>query len=471
MKLPPHLRTFLLILLLVVAAALIALPTELPLRFQLAGREFAYTIRQPNFQFELFGRQFGRQFQLKQGLDILGGMQVVLRADMSQIPTGDREAALTAAKDIIQRRVDLFGVSEPVIQTSKVGAEDRIIVELAGVSDAGQALQLIGTTAQLDFRLQAASPAAAATQSAVAFLSQFEPTGLTGKELERASVQFDPTTTEPVVSMEFNPEGAQRFAEITRANPGRVLAIFLDGFPVSLPVINEPILDGRAVISGTFTLDQAKQLNIQLNAGALPVPIEVIEQRTIGASLGQEAVAKSIRAGVIGLACVIAFMILYYGWKGVISAISLVMYAIFTIAIYKVIGVTLTLPGLAGMLLTIGMAVDANILIFERMKEELRIGQPFARAMELGFGRAWDSIKDANVATIFTALVLINPLDLTFLNTSGLVKGFGITLLIGVVTSLFTGLVVTRTLMRMFLSEPATRPVTGQAGAPKGGRS
>jgi len=257
--------------------------------------------------------------------------------------------------------------------------------------------------------------------------------------------------------MEFNAEGTQKFAEVTKANTGRVLAIFLDGFPVSLPRIGDPILDGRAVISGQFTLEEAKELNIQLNAGALPVPIQVIEQHNIGASLGQEAVDKSIRAGVIGIICVIAFMILYYGWKGVLASISLIVYAVFTIAIYKLFNITLTLPGIAGLLLTIGMAVDSNILIFERMKEELRVGQPFDRAMELGFGRAWDSIKDANVTTIFTALVLINPLDLSFLNTSGLVRGFGITLLIGVLTSLFTGLVVTRTLMRLFLSDPSPK--------------
>ena len=451
MKQAKTLRVFFAIILLTVVSILIALPRELPISFNIAGRQFSSVIRGPVLRFNLFGQQVAKEFELKQGLDIQGGMQVILRADMSGIEQLDRAAALESAKQVIQRRVDLFGVSEPVVQTSRVGSEDRIIVELAGVSDAGQALQLIGTTALLDFRLQNASPSATATTSAMAFFEQFEPTGITGKELKRASVQYDPQTGEPVVSMEFNSDGTQKFAEVTKNNPGKVLAIFLDGFPVSLPQIGDPILDGRAVISGTFTLEQAKQLNIQLNAGALPVPIDVIEQRNIGASLGQEAVAKSVRAGAVGLLCVITFMILYYGWKGVLSSISLLIYAVITIAVYKLIGVTLTLPGIAGLLLTIGMAVDSNILIFERMKEELRVGQPFDRAMELGFGRAWDSIKDANVATIFTALVLINPLDFSFLNTSGLVRGFGVTLFIGVIISLFTGLVVTRTLMRLFL--------------------
>jgi preprotein translocase subunit SecD len=445
------LRNFFLIMFFFGLAVLVAMPKEVPIKFSLAGRRVDTVLKRPVLNLNLFGRQITRDFELKQGLDIQGGMQVVLKADMSQIDADKRQDALNSAQEIIRRRVDLFGVSEPVVQTAQSGNEQRIIVELAGVTDPSQALNLIGTTALLDFRIQDASPSAEATQSALAFLTQFKTTGLTGKQLQRSSVQYDQQTGEPVVSLEFDQEGTQLFSTITKEHTGEVLAIFLDGFPVSLPRINDPILDGRAIITGDFDIETAKQLNIQLNAGALPVPIEVIEQRNIGASLGQEAVQQSVRAGLVGLGCVILFMILYYGWKGVLSSMSLVIYAVFTIALYKLIGVTLTLPGIAGLILTVGMAVDSNILIFERMKEELRVGQSFGRAMELGFGRAWDSIKDANVATIFTALVLINPLDFQFLNTSGLVRGFGVTLLIGVLTSLFTGLVVTRTLMRLFL--------------------
>jgi len=217
------------------------------------------------------------------------------------------------------------------------------------------------------------------------------------------------------------------------------------------PVISTPILDGKAVINGDFEIEEAKSLAIQLNAGALPVNIKVLEQKTIGASLGDESIQKSVQAGLIGLALVLLFMILYYGWLGFVANISLIIYAILTIALYKVLGVVLTLPGIAGLILTIGMAVDSNILIFERMKEELRVGHPYARAMELGFGRAWDSIKDANLASIFTALVLINPLNFSFLNTSGMVKGFGLTFLIGTLLSLFTGVIVSRLLLRAFL--------------------
>lgn len=451
MRISTTFRVFILIIVAFVVATLIAIPAEVPVKGNVFGKKFDFSFKRPVLNFSLFGKPIHKDFVLKQGLDIQGGMQVVLRAKMDDIPSEQRATALEGAKQVIQRRVDLFGVSEPVVQTSQQGNESRIIVELAGVQNPDQALQLIGTTAQLDFRLQDASPSPAATQSAMAFLSQFKPTGLTGKQLKSAAVVFDPKTNEPQVSLEFNPEGSKLFAEITKENVGGVLAIFLDQFPVTIPRINDPILDGRAVIQGNFQIEEAKQLAIQLSAGSLPVPIEVIEQRTVGASLGQESVAASVRAGLIGLACVILFMILYYGWKGVLASMSLFMYATFTIAAYKLLGVTLTLPGIAGLLLTIGMAVDSNILIFERMKEELRSGKDFALAMEQGFGRAWDSIKDANIATICTALVLINPLDFAFLNTSGLVRGFGITLLIGVLISLFTGMIVTRTLMRLFL--------------------
>lgn len=446
-----HLRTFFIIIFLTIVSIIIALPAELPVRFNLFGREVNQTLRRPVLNFNLLGQQIHKDFVLKQGLDIQGGMQVVLRADMKDVPAEKRDQALEGARQVIQRRVDLYGVSEPVIQTSRQGEDYRLIVELAGIQEPDQALQLIGRTAQLDFRLMNAEPTPEATMSAVGFYSQFVPTGLTGKQLDSSIVQYDPKTNEPQVGLKFTPEGSKLFAEITKNNVGRVLAIFLDNGILSLPVIQTPILDGQAVISGDFTDQTAKELSIQLQAGSLPVPIEVIEQRTIGASLGQQSVYDSIRAGIIGLGCVIAFMIMYYGWKGFLASISLFMYAAFTIATYKLLGITLTLPGIAGLLLSIGMAVDSNILIFERMKEELRAGKAMASAMELGFGRAWDSIKDANIATICTAIILINPMDFSFLNTSGLVRGFGVTLLIGVLISLFTGMVVTRTLMRLFL--------------------
>jgi preprotein translocase subunit SecD len=234
------------------------------------------------------------------------------------------------------------------------------------------------------------------------------------------------------------------------------LAIFLDDIPVTAPIVNEAITSGDAVISGKFTATTAKNLAIQLNAGALPVPISIVEQRTVGATLGEDSVNKSVRAGLIGLFIVSFFMIAYYGKLGLLADIALLIYGLITLALYKLIPITLTLPGIAGFILSIGMAVDANILIFTRMKEELREGRPLSQAMELGFGKAWDSIKDANICTIITALVLLNPFNLSWLVTWGMVKGFALTLLMGVLISLFTGIVVTRTLVRVFYKTKET---------------
>ncbi len=445
------LRVFFLIIVLTAAATYVALPAELPIKFSALNRKIDYTLKRPPINFTFLGSQVHNDLVLKEGLDIQGGMQVTLKADMKDIPQENRQLALDSAREIIQRRVDLYGVNEPVVQSAVSGNEYRIIVELAGVSDAQQALQLIGTTAQLDFRLENASPSAEATQSAMAYFNSFVKTGLTGKQLKNSAVQFDQQTGKPNVSIQFNEQGSDLFAKVTQANVGHVLAIFLDDYPLMLPTIQTPILNGQGSISGNFTVEQAKELAIQLNAGALPVPIEVIQQQTIGASLGQQSVYQSVRAGLIGVLLVILFMILNYRFRGILASLALVIYALLTVSVYKLFGVTLTLPGIAGLILSVGMAVDSNILIFERMKEEIRSGRDFDHALELGFSRAWNSIKDANLTTIFISLILINPLDFTFLNQSGLVKGFGLTLFIGVVLSLFTSMVVSRTFMRLFL--------------------
>lgn len=447
-------RSLFLIFFLTVIAAFIAFPSKLSINQEIFGYKIFKKITKPPIDFYFFGKHIYKDYQLKKGLDIQGGMQVVLEAEMSEIADEDKETALEASREIISKRVDLYGISEPSIQTSRVENQYRLIVELPGVNDPQEALELVGRTAQLEFKLQRELTEAEmieATQSAAVWLNAFESTGLTGKQLKRAQMQFDPQTSQPVIALEFNDEGRDLFAEISKNHIGEVLAIFIDETPVAMPSISTAILDGRAVMTGAFTVDEAKNLAIQLNAGALPVNINVLEQKTVGASLGDLSIQKSIRAGVIGLALVMLFMWLYYGWLGFVADISLLIYAILTLALYKVLGVVLTLPGIAGLLLTIGMAVDSNILIFERMKEELRAGHPYKRAMELGFGRAWDSIKDANLASILTALVLINPLNLSFLNSSGLVKGFGITFLLGTVLSLFTGVIVSRLLLRAFL--------------------
>jgi len=448
-------------------SALIALPTQYPLSLSFFGREVKTTIQRPAIGFSIAGVNWWPNFNLKQGLDIQGGMQLVLEADMSKVSVEDQEAALESARGIIERRVDLFGISEPLIQTAKTGDEHRIIVELAGISDPDEALRLLGTTAQLDFRLQKNPQPFVATDTAslITYLSSFSQTELKGDQLKQASVQFDPTTSQPVISLQFNEAGRDLFAQITKNNVASVLGIFLDGVPITLPQIQTPILDGQAQITGNFELEEAKQLVIQLNAGALPVPISVLEQRIVGASLGQESVAASIKAGLIGLAMVMVFMIVIYRWSGFLASVSLLIYGVITLAVYKLLGVTVTLPGIAGLLLSVAMAVDSTVLIIERMKEELRLEKPFARALELGFGRAWDSIRDANLATLVTSLVLVNPLNFGFLNTSGVVRGFGITLLLGIGVGLFSGVFVTRTLMELFLSEP--RGLVGRVSAQK----
>lgn len=435
-------RMLVAIIAILAVALIVIIPSDRPFTFTLGPLNNVPVITKPA-TINLFGRSISINFPLRQGLDLQGGAHVVLQADMSSIPQSDQAQALESAKTVITRRVDLFGVSEPVIQTSIVDNDYRIIVELAGITDINQALDLIGQTAQLDFRELAPEASQAAT------IFDFIPTQLSGKNLKRAQVQFGQTGA-PEVSILFDEEGSALFSEITARNINKPLAIFLDGLPVTTPTVNQQIVGGQAVITGNFDTETAKNLSIQLNAGALPVPIEIIEQKNIGATLGQESVQKSIRAGLVGLSMVMLFMVLSYRGLGIIASIALLVYGVITLALYKLIPVTVTLPGLAGFILSVGMAVDSNILIFERLKEELRLGKRFELAMELAFGRAWDSIKDANVATLITAFILFNPLDWSFLNSSGMVRGFALTLSLGIAISLFTGIIVTRTLMRIF---------------------
>ncbi|NCN06474.1 MAG: protein translocase subunit SecD [Candidatus Pacebacteria bacterium] len=450
-------KRYLVIVFLTIIAASIALPEKLQLRIPGLNREIS--LGSPRFTRLINGEPVTVAFSFKQGLDIQGGMQVILEADMRDIAAEDRQTALESVREVLLRRVDLYGISEPVVQTAVAGESYRIVIELPGVTNEAEALELVGRTAELSFQLLRENPidiSPDATDAAQIDFSQalsLEETGLGGAQLKRATVQFDQNTGEPQVGIQFDEEGSKLFSKVTSEHTGERLAIVLDSSIIMAPNLTEPIYGGQAQISGGFTLDEAKQLSIQLNAGALPVPIALLEQRTIGASLGGESVRDSLQAGLLGILLVSLFMMLYYGWSGVLASVALTIYALLTAALYKIFGVTITVPGLAGLLLSVGMAVDANILIFERMKEEVRLGRPFMRAMELGFGRAWDSIKDANLATIMTALILINPLNLPFLNSSGLVRGFGVTLLIGVLLGLFTGVFVTRTLVRMYLRE------------------
>ena len=432
-------RNLFFITILTALCLIVSAPKNYPVKLKILGKELNFVISSPTIKLG----SFERDLNIRQGLDLQGGVEVMLEADMSQVEVGSRQDAIDSAREVISRRVDLYGVSEPVIKTIISGDSHRISVALPGVSNTQEALDLIGSTAQLDFR-------EAPTGTEAASILSYVPTGLSGKDLKKAAATFDEQSGKPAVSMQFTKEGGDKFASITEKNIGKQLAIFLDGYPISAPTVSTRIDGGDSIINGDFTLDEAKNLAVTLNAGALPVPIKIIQQRTVDPTLGKDSVEKSVRAGAIGLGSVALFMILSYGSLGFVSVLGLIIYGLITLTIYKLVPITLTLPGLAGFILSIGMAVDSNILIFERMKEELRKGRQWRDAMELGFGRAWDSIKDANIATMITTFILFNPLDWNFLNSSGLVRGFALTLFLGVVISLFTGIFVTRNLLRAF---------------------
>ncbi|MBU1127446.1 protein translocase subunit SecD [Patescibacteria group bacterium] len=426
----------------ILALTFFSLFIDVPREFSVFGKK----ISMPKVSFNLGKKEISNEMDIKKGIDLAGGSHIVFKANMEDVLEEDRLVALEAAKENIERRINLFGLSESIVQTSLIGDSHRLIVELPGVTDVEQAVDLIGQTAKLDFR---ESPNQATDSS----LLDFTKTGLEGSDLKKAQVQFDSNTGNPVIGLEFSAEGGKKFADITGRNIGLPVAIFLDEYPVTTPIVQDKITAGEAVISGDFDLESAKLLATQLNAGALPVSIEIIQERNIGATLGEESVRKSVQAGVIGLLMVILFMALYYGSNGILANIGLVIYGAITLMLYKLLPVTLTLPGIAGFLLSVGMAVDANILVFERMKEEIREGKPKRIAMELGFGRAWDSIRDANVCTLITCFILFNPFDWSFLNNSGMIRGFALTLGLGVLISLFTGIVVTRTLLRLFAAK------------------
>lgn len=440
--------SILIILAVFVVSLLVSLPRT-PINFSLFNNNFSGSIGGYSLDFNLFGKEIKRDLELKQGLDLRGGLHVTLRADMSKIPQDQRRDALDSAQKVIERRVNFFGVSEANVQTSKAGEDYRIIVEIPGLENSDQALGILGQTAQLDFREFIPSADASPSAYTIPTYQNTVSTNVTGKDLKSARTDFNPQTGAPEVAFEMTPEGAVKFEEVTKRLIGKQLAVFLDNVPLTWPTVNSPISD-KGVISGSFTVDQVNRLVLQLKAGALPVPVKVIEQKQIGASLGRESIEKSIVAGVIGLLLVAGFMLLNYGRLGLIADFALLSYGLITLAVYKLIPVVFTLPGVAGFMLSMGMAVDANILIFERLKEELRLGRPLRSAIEVSFSRSWDSIRDANACTIIISLILLNPLNYSFLNSSGPVRGFALTLLLGVLISLFTGIIVTRNLVRVF---------------------
>lgn len=420
------------------------------------------------------------------GLDLSGGSYLVYKADVSEIDPGEVQGAMDSLRDIIEERINTFGVAEPNVQTesSNLGVEsreERLIVELPGVTDLEEAIEIIGQTPLLEFKVEASAEERERILAEIEVL-QSEPvtvgedgvvdlgekatellalqdqlyvgTELTGKYLEKAQLQFSQAgiqngggfQSQPIIGLRFSKEGAELFETLTRENVGKTLAIYLDGQLISAPVVNTVIAGGDAVIEGNFTLEEAKEQVARLNSGALPIPIELISTNTIGPTLGQDAVDAGVSAGFIGLVLVSIMLILWYRIPGLIATVALALYTIIMLWIFKFIPVTLTSAGIVGFIISIGMAVDANILIFERMKEELASGESLYDAVQVGFKRAWASINDANILSFITAIFL-------FWFGTTLIKGFALTFGIGIIISVFSAVSFSRYFLLSFVDK------------------
>jgi len=411
------------------------------------------------------------KFKFKLGLDLNGGTELVYKANAKNASTTSAEIknSMEVLRDVIERRINVFGVSEPVVRIERVGFtggenEQQLIVELPGVTDIESAIAMIGATPTLEFRLLSKDAEAlqkqlnaSSTPAEIQAVSDkmFEYTGITGRLLQKSQLEFNQTTGDAMVALQFNSEGSDLFAKVTKENVGRILAIFLDGALKSNPRINEEISGGKAVISGSFSgsagIKEAQKLVSNLNLGALPIPIELISTQSIGASLGSEAVAKSLNAGVWAFIVIALFLILFYRLPGLLAVIALIVYVALNLAIFKLIPVTLTAAGIAGFILSLGMAVDANILIFERMKEEMKRGRELGDAVQEGFKRAWLSIRDSNTSSMITAMILF------FFSSTSVVKGFALVFFIGVLTSMFSAITASRTLLLAIKHDKAGR--------------
>jgi len=445
----------------------------------------------PGVHFTLGSTSFDRDFTVHEGLDLQGGLQVLMEADLPAGATIDNQA-MNVARQIVEQRVNGLGVTEPVVQRQ---GERRIVIELPGVTDPQQAIETIKQTGLLEFvdvgaqpvtedtvvntdcydpsKVDCGNPNGVVATPAATLTSESTsaPTATSAEATAAATTAPTPTATGPtyhtvmtgvalkdaavtsqngevVINFTLTPEGTKIFGDFTTQHTGQYLAIVLDKKVLSAPVIRQAITTGTGTISGNFTIESANRLALQLRYGSLPIPLKVAQSREIGPTLGEDSVRKSTIAGAIGLISVVLFMLLYYRLPGAIADIALIIYAILTFALFKLIPVTLTLPGLAGFVLSVGVAVDANILIFERMKEELRAGRNLRNAVDTGFSRAWPSIRDSNAATLITCGILF-----WFGNTFGasIVKGFALTLALGVAVSLFTAILVTRSILHLFL--------------------
>lgn len=409
---------FALIFLLAVVTAIIALPRE-------------------DLVFKFFGLK-NAALQVKQGLDLQGGAQLMFQAELAKVKPGDREKSMDSLVTVMSKRANYGGTSEIVVQRQ---GSDRISIGLPGVKDVNEAIERIGQTADLVFLEVDAKTGAQA------------PTGIAGKDIDSATADYDPQKAQPVVRLQLKAgESTKNFATLTTklSQSGNFLLASLDGQPTFGPARAEAITDGIAILSGNMDIKTARKIADEISAGALPVPVTLVEQRSVGPSLGKESVQHSLMAGIIGLAIVALFMILYYRLAGLLAVMALGFYTTLTLALYKLsafipgYGIVLTLAGIAGFILSIGMAVDANILIFERLKEEVRAGKSFKAAMETAFARAWTSIRDSNVSTLITCAILYFTSSAT-----PIIRGFAVTLALGVIMSLFTAVVVSRTALRL----------------------
>jgi protein-export membrane protein SecD len=388
------------------------------------------------------------KYPFKLGLDLSGGTHLVYKADVSLIDSTELGNSMDALRDVIERRVNVFGVSEPIVQVQNSGfssvGEERLIVDLPGVTDVAKAIEMIGQTPMLDFRTENSNkdqPQEVTVgpdgQVKLDMYAQYVKTDLTGRYLDKAILNFDQTTGEPIVSLQFDTEGAALFEKITSENVGKQVAIFLDGQPISIPTVNEAISGGQAQISGDFTADEAKTLVGRLNSGALPVPISLISTQTIGPSLGEQATTAGVKAALIGFLAIALFLIIWYRLPGMIAVVALTMYVVIMLTVFKMVPVTLTAAGIAGFIISIGIAVDANVLIFERIKEELRGGDGVGDSIHHGFKRAWLSVRDSNISSMITAIIL-------FWFGTPLIKGFALVFLIGVIVSMISAISITR---------------------------
>lgn len=401
------------------------------------GREFSHI--------KINTKIYKNNLEPKLGLDLAGGVQLTLSADMSGVELGDQPSALESAKNIVEQRINSLGVAEATVQTAKTAGQKMLVVEIPGITDVDQAIELVKKAAHLEFRIIKDNSLLDSTASASP--ENYISSGLTGKDLKRATANpsNDPQTPGYTVDLEFNSDGAKKLEQITTDHLNQPMAMFLDEKPVSWPppTIRSAISDGKAQISGNFDSASARDLAIQLNTGALPVPLKIESQTRIGPTIGRDAIEKSIIATIIGLASVAIFMLIYYRILGLFAVSALALYALLVFSAFKLLGVTLTLAGIAGFVLSIGMAVDANILIFERIKEEIKWGKPKHEALFAGFDRAWSSIRDSNVSSLITTAIL-------FEFGTGPIKGFALTLAIGILISMFSAITVTRNLLKTF---------------------